>query len=375
MERHGRNLIGYRDRIKGPFRLAVPPDAIHFDVSPSEVRRLLDIPLAQGPGRPEDASALYGFAQAICQGNAFFDAGALDRAHAAYHEALAAATTPEQEVTALQKIGRTLERQARYQEARPLYLKALRLQDRHPELDHSTTARTHLFLGWLDYRQKRHDKARNHFYRALDLARGNRDDWLLGNVYNGLGLLQRQNEEYPEALALFRTALDYWCRTDYAYGIQAAYANIGFVYKWWGNHLRNHRFTDEARTQYRRAVEWLRRCLEFAAAARFAAHLPEVRNETGSATEGSQVNEHPLCGKDFVIAREKIPEAEARQIGTLVPWSNRFLPVLPADLVERGRGGFMRPRSCWQELLDVGVDSHRFCINLFHRRMEHAPEW
>jgi tetratricopeptide (TPR) repeat protein len=163
----------------------------------------------------------------MCQGNAAFDAGALDQARLAYEEALAAARTPEQEVTALQKIGRTLERQAQYDRARTLYHRALRLQSQHPELDDSTTARTHLFLGWLEYRRGKYARARDHYYRALDLARGKRDDWLLGNLYNGLGLLQRRDDDYPEALALFRTALDYWCRADYAYGIAAVYANIG----------------------------------------------------------------------------------------------------------------------------------------------------
>lgn len=60
--------------------------------------------------------------------------------------ALSASRTPEQKVTALQKLGRTFERQGRYEEARSLFLKGLRLRADHPELDQSTTARTHLFL-------------------------------------------------------------------------------------------------------------------------------------------------------------------------------------------------------------------------------------
>lgn len=276
LERQARNVIDYRQRIKGPFRLAIRPDAIRFDVTPGEVRRLLDLPLLQGPGRPEDAPALYCFVQAMCQGNAAFDAGVLDQARIAYEEALAAARTPEQEVATLQKVGRTLERQAQYDRARVCYLKALRLQDQHPELDDSITARTHLFLGWLDYRQGRSARARGHYYRALDLARGKRDDWLLGNLYNGLGLLQKREDEYPDALALFRTALDYWCRADYAYGMAAVYANIGTVYKRWGDHLRDHGFRTEARTRYRQAVEWLTRCTEFSASARLGQDTSEA---------------------------------------------------------------------------------------------------
>jgi tetratricopeptide (TPR) repeat protein len=145
-------------------------------------------------------------------------------------------------------------------------------------LDDSTTARTCLFLGWLEYRQGKYVRAREHFYRALDLARGKRDDWLLGNLYNGLGLLQKREDEYPDALALFRTALDYWCRADYAYGIAAVYANIGTVYKRWGNHLRDHGLSEQARPQYQRAVEWLARCLEFSASARLGEDTSEAQN-------------------------------------------------------------------------------------------------
>lgn len=72
---------------------------------------------------------------------------------------------------------------------------------------------------------------------------------------------------FEEALARFRTALDYWCRADYPYGAAAAYANIGNTYLSSGNQKRAARLTAEARSRYRRAVEWLARCLEFGAGA------------------------------------------------------------------------------------------------------------
>ena len=277
MQRQGRNVIQYVKAVSGPFRLAVPRRFIHFDVPPAEVRQLLDIPLAQGAGRREDADALYQHVQAMTEGNASFDAGALDGARAAYERAIAASRTPEQKVAALQKLGRTLERQGRYAKARLLYSRCIRLQRDHPELDHSTTARTHLFLGWLDYRQGNYDPARKRFGAALDLARGKRDDWLLGNVYNGLGLLEKRGEVFEEALARFRSALDYWCRADYPYGVAAAYANIGNTYLSWGNQLRDARLTTEARSRYRRAVEWLARCLEFGTGARLGEDTSEAQ--------------------------------------------------------------------------------------------------
>jgi hypothetical protein len=268
MEQQGRNVIECRERIKGPFRLALPPSAIRFDVAQGEVRHLLDKTFSLGPGRPENAAALYGFVQMMCQGNDAFDAGELDVALGLYEKALGLAQTPEQEVTALQRLGRTLERQAQYLRARELYLRAVRLQRQHPELDDSTMARTYLFLGWLEYRQENYARTRDHYHRALNLARGRHDDWLLGNIFNGLGLLAKREEDFQEALTLLRAALDYWCRANYAYGIQAAYANIGMVYKRWGDHLRDHHLKDQAHIQYRAAIEWLYRHMDFAASAR-----------------------------------------------------------------------------------------------------------
>ncbi len=64
---------------------------------------------------------------------------------------------------------------------------------------------------------------------------------------------------------LFRTALDYWCRADYASGMQATYAIIGMVSARWGDDLRNNWLADRARTHYGHAVEWLERCLDFSA--------------------------------------------------------------------------------------------------------------
>jgi tetratricopeptide (TPR) repeat protein len=287
--------------------------------------KLLDIPLAQGAGRREDADALCQHVQAMTEGNAFFDAGALDGARAAYERALAASRTPEQKVAALQKLGRTLERQGRYAEARSLYSRCTRLQRDHPELDQSTTARTHLFLGWLDYRQGNYDPARERFGAALELARGKRDDWLLGNVSNGLGLLEKRAEVFEKALARFRTALDYRCRADYPYGVAAAYANIGNTYLSWGNQLRDARLITEARSRYRRAVEWLARCLEFGTGARLGEDTSEAQVALAEAFLGLDERDRALemarAGRDAAQkAGNQLDLASALSVMASVLW-------------------------------------------------------
>jgi tetratricopeptide (TPR) repeat protein len=303
------------------------------------VRRLLDIPLAQGAGRREDADALYQFVQALTEGNTCFDAGGLDGARTAYARALLASRTPEQKVTALQKLGRTLERQGRCEDARSLFLKGLRLQAAHPELDQSTTARTHLFLGWLDYRQARSDCARERFGGALEMARGKRDDWLLGNLYNGLGLLEKRAEVLDEALARFRAALDYWCRADYPYGVGAAYANIGTTYLAWGNQLRAARLPTEARSRYRRAVEWLERCLEFSAAARLGEDTSKAQVVLAEAYLG-------LDQRDRAWTMACAARDAAERAGNQLDLASAQL-VVAATLWLKGKVG--EAEMCWQD--------------------------
>jgi tetratricopeptide (TPR) repeat protein len=277
MTRRGRNVIEGLKASTGPYRLGLAPRAITFDAPAAEVRQVLDVPeLKPGVG---PTSQIFRLVEATYEGREAFDKGMLDAARAAYGRALAAAETPEQKAMAMQHLGRVLERQGSYAEARRVFARALGTHHRRPMPEQTTRARTHLFLGWLEYRQARHGRARAHYQRAFDIARGVRDDWLLGNLHNAMGLLEKRGDALTEALARFRTALDYWCRADYAYGIAAAYANIGSTHLREAERLAAARLGAAAQARYRNAAEWFERCVEFSARARLG-------NDTSDAETG-----------------------------------------------------------------------------------------
>jgi tetratricopeptide (TPR) repeat protein len=232
--------------------------------------------------------------------NACFDAGSLDAARAAYGRALAASRTPEQRIIALQKIGRTLERQGRYLEARSL--------------------------------------CREHFGTALEVARGKRDDWLLGNLYNGLGLLEKRAEAFKESLARLRAALDYWRRADYPCGVGAACANIGTGYVAWGNQLCDARLPTEARNRYRRAVEWLVRCLEFSASARLGEDTSEAQAVLAEVYLGL---DEPGQAWSMACAARDVAEKAGNQLDLA-----SALSVLGA--VYRFKGQLREAETCWE---------------------------
>ena len=136
---------------------------------------------------------------------------------------------------------------------------------------------------------------------------------------------------------MFRTALDRWCRADCAYGVAAAYANIGSTHARWGNHLRDHRVTDQAQGQYRRAVEWLERCLKFSARARLGEDtsqaqgmLAEVHLELGDldrawamATAAHEAakragNELDLASATFILGKLHAVAGDAEQARVLL---------------------------------------------------------
>lgn len=130
---------------------------------------------------------------------------------------------------------------------------------------------------------------------------------------------------FGEALARFRTALDDWCRADYPYGVAAAYANIGNTYLPWGNQLRDARLTAEARSRYRRAVEWLARCLEFGTGAGLGEDTSEAQVALAEAFLGLDERDRALemarAGRDAAQkARNQLDLASAVSVMACVLW-------------------------------------------------------
>ena len=80
------------------------------------------------------------------------------------------------------------------------------------------------------------------------------------------------------------------------------YANIGAMYLSWGSQLRDARLIAEAHTRYRRAVEWLGRCLEFGAGARLGEDTSAAQGATAREAAQKAGNELDLASAMAVVA-------------------------------------------------------------------------
>lgn len=85
------------------------------------------------------------------------------------------------------------------------------------------------------------------------------------------------------------------------------FANIGTTYVAWGNQLRDARLSVEARTRYRRAVEWLTRCREFSTAARLGKDTSEADVLLAEAYLG--LDEHERASEFASAARDAAQKA------------------------------------------------------------------
>ncbi len=281
LERAGRNVVEHQQKVKGPFRLR-PAINAELDGDPSAARNLLDSSLLLSVRRASGQS-LFRYVEAICSGNVHFDAGRLKDALADYTGAASLTTHDASRAEALLKRGRTLERLGNYRESASTYHAVLALHSKSTLIRARDRAKAHVFIGWLNFRRGRLTEARRSYERVLDLIRTTPDDWLMGNFHNGLGWLDAVNGDLANSVSHFEAALDHWSRSDYPYGVAAAYANIGIAYKRWGNQLRDIGDKPGARLHYTTAIQWLQRCLDFSAAVHLGADTSEAERVVAAA--------------------------------------------------------------------------------------------
>ncbi len=258
MAKEGRNIIEAQQKISGPFRISIPPDQIILDVPIVRLMEFLDLRHISmlAPEKEED---FYSYVGCMWEGDAFFNKGKLKDALSQYKEAEEAAARSnlqELKIAALQKTGRTMERFGDLQIAEELYRDVLK----SGALNESAEAQTYVLLSLIKYREGNLKASEDFSYKALDLVRGKKQYKIMGGVFNCLGLVRKERKSYLEAIPFFQRALEYYSLVDYFYGIQAAYFNLGLIYKLLGDgwiesdtRLRN--------DQYRKSIEWVQRCI------------------------------------------------------------------------------------------------------------------
>ena len=255
MEKKGVNIIEFQQRIKGPFRLTINPKEISFDKEIKYVSEFLSLDIIYSLLKDEsEAQKLYKYTETISQGAIFFNQGKLKKALDYYESALKNLSLQvEYKAILLQKIARIYERQGLRKEAINKLNRALKLIKKETFNNYLMEAKILSYLGWMYYRERNFLKSQKIFYQSLDLLRGKRHYLEMGEVYNGLGLLNESIHNYIDALSYFNLALNYWSNTDYLYGIQSIFFNIGNLYYKWG-------FFDKGRS-FGKAKQWIEQCI------------------------------------------------------------------------------------------------------------------
>ena len=271
------NVIDAVQKIKGPFRLRIPPEEIQFDVPLEEVRAFLGLGHLPSFLTAEQEQNLHQFVQHLWRGQQNFDLGNLKKALTLYRKALEKAIIPEQQATALHQIGRILERQGEYKEAENVYEQAMDCSKKAAQHRIWIKAKTYTFKAWISYRKGNSAESERFYYKALELVRDRGHYRLLGDIYNGLGELQNACGEYEQALRFYHLALEYWSIVHYFYGIQALYYNIGSVYSAWGDRAAEEGHEKVAKRWYRSAIEWTNQCMSLCEALEIAFDTTEDR--------------------------------------------------------------------------------------------------
>lgn len=255
MEKIGRNIIEAKQKIYGPFRLILPVDQIELDVTIPSLMEFLNL-IHVGRLDSDQEQRFYKYVEYMWEGDANFDDGLLKRALSLYKKAAKVALNPAQKITVNQKIGRTLGRLGNTDEALIVFWKLLE----NKWLNEYERASTCTHYAWIEYRKGNLSKAEEFYYRALESSRGNKYFKVLGEIYNGLGLIRKEYGHYQESLTFYQRALECWSLVDYFYGIQAVYFNIGNLHRIWGDHTSdNHPALKNS--HYRNAKEWTLRCI------------------------------------------------------------------------------------------------------------------
>ncbi|MFQ5801400.1 MAG: tetratricopeptide repeat protein [Candidatus Methylomirabilales bacterium] len=235
MEHLQRNIIEATQKIKGPFRVTLIPTHIQLDEGQEAILAYLGLHLTS-PKTEVDEQALYRFAEQMTGGELAFNKGVLFEALEAYQAAAQAAATSEQVIAAQTKIARVYERLGRHKDALAVLDDLLQRIRAAGQKDYFGRATTLMYLAWLHYRMRQFNEAELLSSQGLDDLRGKRHYFLMANFYNTLGKVKEAKGQSDEAQWFYQKALDYWALTDSLYGVQAAYYNLGHLWRLRADH-------------------------------------------------------------------------------------------------------------------------------------------
>lgn len=243
------------------FRLKGAADAVYFDVPLPEIRAYLGLDLLIREDSKRGVDGVLRFSWALARARLKMESGHVQAAKAALDEAARVPDRPPRDrIDLLLLRSRILEHEGNLQDAVTCAEEAFELGH---VVDYLTQARMHIrlgFLGVIRRRPERYPQARAHYLEAFRLLEGHRHFTELSQVATGLGHLSRRGGDYDTAHAHFMRALEYATADGWAWGIQAAYFNLGLVQAERGDMLRD---SGAARAAFVEAARWLELADEF----------------------------------------------------------------------------------------------------------------
>jgi len=250
-----------RQKIKGPFWLAVSPEQIKLDGEPERILAELMARTAADLVSENEAEELYRFVGRFWRANSAFEEGSLTVAIQEFRSVIRTTLPPIFSLAAQYHLATALERRGKYDMALREVRMALARVRRVYAYRSWIESRLLTLRGWLLYRMRRLPEAGRTYDRALALVLANEDFLTIGHVWNGFGEIAKERHEYAEALADYRRALACWALAEFTYGIQAVYFNIGRLHARWADQLSAGGFDDEAKARYRVALSWVEECM------------------------------------------------------------------------------------------------------------------
>jgi tetratricopeptide (TPR) repeat protein len=223
------SIIEMTQKTKGPYRLKIAKANIHSDLSWDEVALRLGVfdPPFDAISEPISIGS---FVEAQWKGlHAFYDCK-LAASLKLYEAALSAASLPQHRVLAIYNLGRVLDRQGGQADAWRLHAQAVKAASEAGRYRLWAETKCHVMAGWLFFRERKLDGAEKEYHQALLLLQGSAHFQLLGDIYNGVGLIEKRRQKHRRALQFFDSAMNNWVQADYYYGLQAVYFNIAILY-------------------------------------------------------------------------------------------------------------------------------------------------
>ena len=264
MAESGRCVLEARQKVNGPFRLALAANRIHADVPWQDVRASLGSIVAGSSNPVEDRLRLFEFVEDAWKSHAALNEGKLRAAERSCRSASGRMVSEELRAFAAYNLAKTLERRGQYDAARQIVDESAGALGRGPQV-RWPLAKLLVLSAWLHFRANNLPQAERHYQRALQLIEPRGDNQLLGEIYNGLGLIAARERRHAEAEALFERALERWILSEHFYGIQAIYFNLARVSSALGDRLWEHGYPADSRGPYLQALMWIKQCMSLCA--------------------------------------------------------------------------------------------------------------